>query len=273
MKIRVAPAVGRYLATYAGALPHAVLLTGQHGVGLKTLAHHMADQNGTLLTVVAPESKSSALASISVERIRELYVETRARLNGKNFVIIDDADSMNIAAQNALLKLLEEPNDSICFILTSHNPDRLLPTIRSRSQSFVVPPISQVESKRLLAGLGVKDPIAEQRILYVASGLPAEMTRLVTHESDFKKLLERVQQAKQLIEGNSYQRITAGLRLGTDRQELIRVLDMTLLLLRRSLSGQPDSSTLESIDRMIAASEAIRANGSAKLHIARAVLQ
>lgn len=262
-----------YVAAYAEALPHAVLLTGQYGVGLKTLALHMAEQNGTLLTTVLPETKSTALASISVERVRELYVETRSRLNGKNFVIIDDADAMNVVAQNALLKLLEEPNESICFILTSHSPDKLLPTIRSRCQSFVVPPISAVDTSRLLKGLGVNDPVAEQRLQYVAAGLPAEITRLVTHESDFKKLLERVEQAKQLIEGGTYQRLCACMRLVGDRHELIKILDMTLLLLRKSLSSRPDEAMLENINRVIAASEAIRANGNAKLHIARAMVQ
>lgn len=273
MKLRAASSTERFIEAYFGSLPHAVLLSGRFGVGLKTLAMHLATNGGTVLAVVSPESKSSSVPSISVERIRELYSETKSRLKGKNFVIIDDADAMGTPAQNALLKLLEEPNESICFILTSHYPDKLLPTIRSRAQGFVVAPVSELDSRRLVKSFGVSDPTTEQRILFVAGGLPAEITRLLTSETDFKKLLERVQQAKSLIEGSTYERITASMRLGADRQEALRIIDMTLLLLRRSLSAAPNTSTMEAIARFIAASESIKANGSIKLHMTRAVVQ
>lgn len=273
MKLRLAPVTERYVAAFAHATPHAILLTGPTGAGLRTLAHHIAAQNGRLLTTVTPESKSSALASIPVERIRQLYVETRSRLDGTNFVIIDDADTMNHAAQNALLKLLEEPNQSICFILTSHSPDKLLPTIRSRVQSFAVPPIGLLESKRLLTALGVKDALAEQRLLYVAEGLPAELSRLAASESDFKALLERVQQAKQLVEGSAYQRAALCVGFSGDRRDAMRLIDMAVLLLRRSLTAASDRGTVAMIDRMLVASDAIRANGNVKLHLTAAVLQ
>lgn len=48
--------------------------------------------------------------------------------------IIEDADTMNTQAQNALLKLLEEPPESVAFILCAANPALLLPTVRSRCE-------------------------------------------------------------------------------------------------------------------------------------------
>jgi len=178
MKLRSAPATERLIANFGVSGGHATLLTGQTGAGLYTLASHLARSNGTLLATIKPEPKTAgSIPTISVERVRELYVETKSRLDGANFVIIDDADSMNHVAQNALLKLLEEPNESIRFILTSHKPDKLLPTIRSRVQTFSVPPISLLDSKRLLTSLGVKDELSEQRLLYVAQGLRAALRR------------------------------------------------------------------------------------------------
>lgn len=273
MKLRVAPSTERYLQQFAVNLPHALLLTGQQGVGLSSLAESMARANGTLHTILRPESKSTAVATISVDMIRQLYVDTKTKMHGKNFVIIDDSDRMNHSAQNALLKLLEEPNDSICFILTSHHPDKLLPTIRSRAQLFAVAPISAIESRRLLKSLGVTDDLALQRMLYVAEGLPAELSRLAANTTDFTKLLERVQVAKEFVEGSSYQRLAASLKSGTDRQDVIRTIEMALLLLRRSLAAKPEKETLEAIDRLIRASELIRANGNIKLQLARAMLQ
>lgn len=273
MKLRVSTATERFIREYGQSLPHAVLLTGRTGTGLHSLANHLASSNGRLLTTVIPESKSTAVASIAVERIRQLYIDTRSRLEGKNFVIIDDADTMNHVAQNALLKLLEEPNESICFILTSHSPDKLLPTIRSRTQSFAVPPISQLESKRLLTSLGVTDALVEQRLMYVAQGLPAELSRLMANESDFKTLLERVQRARQLIEGTVYQRVAMCVGFSGDRHEAIRLIEMAILLLRRSLASSSDRGTIDMIERLMRATDAIRGNGNVKLHLTAAMIQ
>ena len=274
MKLRLAPTTARFITSFSMSLPHAVLLTGPEGVGLHTLAEHLARQNGRILADIIPESKTgSSLRAIPVERIRQLYVETRSKLDGTNFVIIDDADHMNHVAQNALLKLLEEPNASICFILTSHTPDKLLPTIRSRVQQCAVAPISEVESKRLLEANGVKDATTIQRLLYVATGLPAELTRLLQNKSAFTQLLERVGRAKLLIEATPYQRLAASVRYMSDRQEALHIIDTALLLLRRSLAANPHPDTIRKIDSFVQASESIRANGNVKLQLARAVVQ
>ncbi len=272
MKLRAAPATKTFLESIARSQPHALLLTGPVGIGLATLARHIAAMNGRVLVEVRPESKSTALPSISAERIRQLYDETRTKMNGTYFVIIDDADTMNHVAQNSLLKLLEEPNDSIHFILTSHTPDRLLPTIRSRAQAFALPPLDALESSRLLKSLGVSDALTQQRLLYVAQGLPAELSRLTAKESDFKALSERVQVARQVIEGTAYQRLVVAASFGGDRQQAIAFIDMLTLLMRRSLTLTPDVSTVQRIERLIGAAEAIKANGSIKLHLSTAVI-
>lgn len=272
MKLRTAPATTRFIERYARSLPHALLLTGPSGVGLNTLAEYLV-ANGRLLRRIAPESKSTALPSISAESVRELYTDTRARLEGKNFIIIDDADSMNHVAQNALLKLLEEPNDSICFILTSHLPDKLLPTIRSRVQAFRVPPIDKLESARLVKAFGVTSDLDQQRLLYVAEGLPAELTRLAHNQSDFKALSERVSQARQIVEGTPYQRLTTVVSVSLDRQQAIQLIDMVNLLLKRSIASRPERIIITRIEAMLDAAAAIRSNGNVKLHLAKAVLQ
>ena len=261
------------LETHVEAAPHALLLVGAKGSGLYTLAEHMANRSGSLLAVIRPEAKTStSVPSIGVERIRELYDNTRTRLHGANYVIIDDADAMNHVAQNALLKLLEEPNESIHFILTSHAPDKLLATIRSRTQSFTVPPISEIESKRLLTALGVNDELDIRRLLYVASGLPAELSRLAGNESDFRVLSEQVAKARQFVEGNTYERIIAIQSLKDDRRGALQFIDMTLLLLRRSLQSSSGQATVQLIGKLVDASEAIRANGNIRLQLMSAVV-
>ena len=268
MKLRVAPATERFVSRLAGSDAHAILLIGPTGIGLGTLAREAAARIGAVIADVRPESTTSALPSISVERIRELYIETRAKRDGRNVVIIDDADAMNHVAQNALLKLLEEPSPSVVFILTSHNPDKLLSTIRSRVQSFSVPPISDVESARLLKSLGVTDELTLQRLQFVARGLPAELSRLAANTSDFSLLLERMQTARQFVEGTPYQRLALVAAFGGDRKAAITLIDTILLLLRRSLKQNPNAVTLARIQKLLDASLAIRMNGNIKLHMA-----
>jgi DNA polymerase-3 subunit delta' len=179
---------------------------------------------------------------------------------------------MTASAQNSLLKLLEEPNESIHFILTSHSPDRLLATIRSRVRTLAVPPLSTLESRRLLHSIGIKDKLAEQRLLFVADGLPAELRRLVETDGDFKELSDRVNKARRLIEGSAYDRLAVVSTLTEDRAGSLKVIETVILLLRRSLTNNPDQATLRFIDRLLGASDAIRANGHVRLHLAAAVV-
>ena len=271
--LRLDATAKNFSSNYQAALPHGLLLVGQKGSGLLTFAQHLVNESGTILTIVSPEKKTStSVPLINAERIRELYSETRSRLSGAHFVIIDDADSMNHTAQNALLKLLEEPNESIHFILTSHTPDLLLPTIRSRVQRFDLPTISELDSKKLLTSLGITDELDIKRLLYVASGLPAELTRLGSDSKAFKELSESVAIARQFIGGNTYQKMIVIQSLKDDRAGSLKLIELILLLLRRSIASSAHSSSIELIQKLINASEAIRANGNIRLQLMASVV-
>ena len=74
---------------------------------------------------------------IVVDDIRALnkFFGLSATDGGRRVVIVDAADDMNISAANALLKMLEEPPARTTLLLVSHQPSRLLPTIRSRCRT------------------------------------------------------------------------------------------------------------------------------------------
>ncbi len=86
------------------------------------------------------ESGKKPSKEISVEQIRALadFVGMSAHQGGKRIVIIHPAEAMNGNAANALLKSLEEPPTGLIFLLISHKPQQLLPTILSRCLSFTV---------------------------------------------------------------------------------------------------------------------------------------
>jgi DNA polymerase-3 subunit delta' len=141
-------------------LPPALLLAGPAGIGKRRVATALASAINCLepvATPVLPRDACGQCAScrriargvhpdviliapgdsgtIKIEEIRDVIkragyrpFEARRRL-----VIIDDADALVVAAQNALLKTLEEPPSASLFVLVSSMPDALLPTVLSRT--------------------------------------------------------------------------------------------------------------------------------------------
>ncbi len=92
----------------------------------------------------------SSVAQISVDQIRSMMSQFSRASEGVRVVIIAEADRMNEAAANALLKTLEEVPTNTYFILTSSVAGRLLQTIRSRCLSLRLPPLSIAEVEEIV---------------------------------------------------------------------------------------------------------------------------
>jgi DNA polymerase-3 subunit delta' len=88
----------------------------------------------TLQEKTGKEGETRMAVAIEVEQAREAveYVQLSTYRAGYRVVVLNPADSLNPAAANALLKVLEEPPLKTVFVLVSDQPRRLLPTIRSR---------------------------------------------------------------------------------------------------------------------------------------------
>ena len=161
-------AVEQFSAAWArGALHHAWLLAGPRGVGKATFAREAATrvlaeaadpavdapglatpQNHRIAKLVEAGShpdlrwlerlvneKTNNLArNITVDQVRALgdLFDLTPALSPWRVVVIDSIDDLEKSAANALLKMLEEPPPNCLFLLVSHAPGRLLPTIRSR---------------------------------------------------------------------------------------------------------------------------------------------
>lgn len=247
------------------ALPHGLLLSGERGVGLFTIARSFT-QGTPIILKPKLQTKTSSTAQISVDDIRELYELTRSKNVDRLFVIIDDSDSMTVPAQNALLKLLEEPQQDVRFLLTSHNPTRLLQTIRSRVQEVHVPntPLSMTES--LLAGV----PDAKKRqIQFIAGGLPAEVHRLIDDELYFRDRVHVVTLAKRLLEATKYDAAAELMKSSVARADALDLIEMMI----RLLSISPDTSGAKRVSRLLDAHQSIAANGHIKLQLIGAVIQ
>ncbi len=91
--------------------------------------------------------------NISVAQIREMQkrLTTRPTLGSRRAIIVDPADDLETSASNALLKSLEEPPRGTFFILVSHRPARLLPTIRSRCRIVRFAPLNAAQLSEKLS--------------------------------------------------------------------------------------------------------------------------
>ena len=145
-------------------LPNKILLSGEKGIGKSTLAYHIVNH---ILSIdednsydlknykINPDNKSFKLIlnksnpnfisididddkkSIDINQIRSLILTlNKSSFNKKpRLVLIDNIELLNINSVNALLKVLEEPNDNIFFILINSNK-KILPTLKSRCLNY-----------------------------------------------------------------------------------------------------------------------------------------
>jgi DNA polymerase-3 subunit delta' len=97
---------------------------------------------------------------ISVDQIRGLadFFGMSAHQGGRRVVVIHPAEAMNANAANALLKNLEEPPPGVLFILVSHKPQQLLPTILSRCLAVALSAPDAATATRWLQQQGIKNP-------------------------------------------------------------------------------------------------------------------
>lgn len=212
---------------------HAYLLHGPAGIGKRVLADHLMALllcqkptmagacercKGCMLLaarthpdhcILEPEEADKA---IRVDQVRHLvgFISQTAQLGGRKVVLLEPAEAMNLSAANALLKSLEEPAGDTVLLLVSHQPSRLLPTIKSRCVQQRCPlPGRQQSLDWLGSRLPELQPAAREELLALAAGSPLAALKLhgvgvlemrVLVVEGVKKLLKRQQTPSQLAE-------------------------------------------------------------------------
>lgn len=255
-------------------MPHALLITGPHGVGASTIAEHMAKEVTASIIKVLPEKDEKIdleSGTITVGLIRQLYEQTRTK-TGRRIVIIDYAERMAPQAQNAFLKLLEEPEEHTSFILVSHDPQKLLPTIHSRVQQLEIRPITTDASLALLDTLGVRDSTKRNQLLYIADGLPARLVRLVEDETYFKDQAQIIRDARALLQGTPYDKLVLAHAYKTKREETLSLIEVAMRMTRQALTSTPDQRTLRQLEALLHIYDTVSANGNIRLQLARLAL-
>ena len=182
----------------SGRIPHAWLIGGAQGIGKATLAYRMArfvlahpdpfaaavqhadglnveredpvsrriaaEAHGSLLVLQRTANDKGVLRTvITVDETRETitFFGSTAAAEGWRVCIVDTVDELNPNAANALLKTLEEPPRQSLFLLISHAPGRVLPTILSRCRRLPLRPLvgpDVIQAVSRATGLAANDP-------------------------------------------------------------------------------------------------------------------
>ena len=114
---------------------------------------------------LAKSGKPSTELKVTQIRALQQQLSYQAFEGGRRVVLIEEAERLNLAAANALLKTLEEPSPGTYFILLSDAPERLIPTIRSRCQLIRFSPL---EVGLLQALLQEQRALGEEEAAFIA---------------------------------------------------------------------------------------------------------
>ncbi len=253
-------------AIESNTLPHAFLFVGATGSGKKTLAIELAaalncekkdDKTSALpcrkcntcrrifdgnFTDISWLRRSDGKATIGVEDVRVFREDMHLSATESNhkIYIIDEAERLTANAQNALLTVLEEPPRNVIIILLADSGDKILTTIKSRTQSIAMQRFYSDEIKRYLksadANLYPRDDSSLDGILMSADGRIGKAISLLSQKesnenAEDRRLTERI--VSSLYPSVPYSELyTAISELPSSRGEFILALESLICAVR-----------------------------------------
>jgi len=201
-------------------LAHAYLFIGPHNVGKKTFARFLAKEllsqkieleahpDVTIISRICDEKTGKPKLEIAVDQIRELNTRLShtALFPSWKIAIIEDADTMSTQTANALLKTLEEPKGKTLIILLASNEQRILPTIKSRTQSIRFSLVKQGELVGTLLKKGYDDNEA-RKLSSLALGRPGIALSFADNPETYNQWKEALKTRAILLSDPEYMRL------------------------------------------------------------------
>jgi len=232
----------------------AVLLTGADGNGKGSIADHIVSR---LLQLDEEKLVSHPYfmrivpngSSISIENIRELQKFLQLKTIGeqplRRALIIEHAQALTTEAQNAYLKLLEEPPADTVMVLTVSSSRALLPTMLSRLQTIIVHSPTEAQLQAMLQASG-KDEASQRQAYFMSGGLPGLLTALIS-DDETHPLLASVTTAKEILQKSPFERLCLVDGLSKQKETAAAVLEA---LDRIAQTGVTGAAAKEDVSRL-----------------------
>lgn len=239
-KILLHPRTKRQADAFSRSPSHALLILAPPGSGKTALARNIStellglssDNNLQDYPYFTHIKRPVGKQDISIDTIRDLKKLLRLKVPGtrevRRVILIEDAHDLNEEAQNAMLKMLEEPASDCVFILTCLSVKSLLPTIVSRTQQLQVHSISISQAKESLGGEYSENEIDNAWLL---SGGAAGLLMALLEGDKSHPLRQAIEDAKLYLRGDKYQRLLISDSLSKDKIQLRLFLEALLKLL------------------------------------------
>lgn len=274
------PRTAMFAEKITANLPNGLIIEGPVGGGVVAVAKSIADRLGSPSFVLLPRKKVRGEltvdlddGSIIIEDIRQLYQQTCTKQPGQSVYIIDTGGkSMTIGAQNAFLKLLEEPRNGVHFIIATHQFDQLLSTIASRCQRLTLLPINDDQTNELIDSLSITDQTKRTRLAFVGRGRPALIRRLAADDKLYEARVKIMSDAKTMLGANTYDKMTVVHAYRESRADALTLLDDMNLQLQIVLRSQPEKRHVKEIDRNLEARRRIAAGGNIRSQLITIVI-
>lgn len=259
---------------------HALLISGGAGSGKLTVAQRVAVELIGLKTTNQLRNypyfthlkRQAGKQDISIDSVRQLTKLLKLKTPGTNsirrVIIIEDAQDLSEEAQNAMLKMLEEPALDCVFILTTTSSENLLPTIVSRAQTLGIQPVSLQSALQYFSNYAQKAITEAWNLSQGSAGLMEALLK----DSQEHPLKKMVDEAKVFLNQDKFQRLLMSESLSKDKKQLELFLEALAKLLA-ALQHSLTSKDIRSQQKKILASrklinnlrDALDANVSPKL--------
>lgn len=214
MKPLFHPSTEKTIADLVNAPSQAILLCGPIGSGKGFTAAYIVSQLLNTSQVKLSEHPyvkwlHDQPKAVSIDDIRAAQNFMQLRVPGtqplRRALIVEQGETMGAEAQNAFLKLLEEPPADSIIIITCTGADQVLPTIRSRTQSITIlpPSLSAIESYYS----SEYSSNAITKAYHLSEGYMGLMQALLTDDQNHP-LIEQITIAKKLLGSSAYDRLT-----------------------------------------------------------------
>ena len=279
--LAVHPDTQAAIASFVATPSHAVALVGTAGLGKTLLAKNIASQvlgiaEATLplypyFRTIAPQD-----GTITITQVRDIHsfftltIPSKSKHAIARVVLVEDADTMTREAQNAFLKMLEEPPEDALCILTLGKTQKLLATVRSRLQLIHVHKPHLDDIVRSFGEDLRTDKNAIEKALVLSDGNIAAARRLVASPAE-ATADSPVDLVKATLAGDTFTRLTMVDRLLDSKPAALQYVDTLLLVASASLhkAAQCDSARLKLWQQIMQAAQTAQAalakNGNAKL--------